>query len=137
MGDSWARRVKALYISLQEEGAEVREGIDRFSVPDISADELDASESPSVPRKFRPLYNFMRYVQRQSDNFMRILSALVYNFMRMFSTFVYNFMRRGDWFLVPGRGEGGLDVCSNNQQLTTNNNFLAHFPENEYNRDTK
>lgn len=108
MGDSRARRVEALYIPLQEEGAEVWEGIDRFLAGNIFADELDASESPSVPRKFRPLYNFMRYVQRQSDNFMRILS-----------TFVYNFMRRGDWFLVPGRGEGGFGFMPH--QLTTNN----------------
>lgn len=119
MGDSRVCRVEALYILLQKEGAEVREGIDRFLASDISPDELDALESPSVPRKFRPLYNFMRYVQRQSDNFMRILSALVYNFMRMFSTFVYNFMRRGDWFLVPGRGKRGFGFMPH--QLTTNN----------------
>lgn len=50
---------------------------------------------------------------------------------------LYNFMRRVHWFLAPGSGEGDLDVWSNNQQLTTNNNFLAHSPENEYNRDTK
>ena len=50
MGDSRVRRVEALYIPLQEEGAEVREGIDRFSAPDISADELDTAMDIAVVR---------------------------------------------------------------------------------------
>ena len=43
MGYSRACRVEALYISLQEEGAEVREGIDVFPAPDIPPDEFDAA----------------------------------------------------------------------------------------------
>ena len=50
MGDSRVCRVEALYIPLQEEGAEVREGIDRFSAPDISADELDTAMDIAVVR---------------------------------------------------------------------------------------
>ena len=50
MGDSRACRVEALYIPLQEEGAEVREGIDVFLAADISPDELDAAMDIAVVR---------------------------------------------------------------------------------------
>lgn len=48
MGYSRARRVEALYIPLQQEGAEVREGIDIFLASDISADELDTAMDIAV-----------------------------------------------------------------------------------------
>ena len=43
MGDSRACRIEAFDIPLQEEGAEVREGIDVFPASDIPPDELDAA----------------------------------------------------------------------------------------------
>lgn len=43
MGDSLTRFIEASDITLQKEGAEVREGIDVFLAPDISANELDAA----------------------------------------------------------------------------------------------
>lgn len=44
------RRVEALYIPLQKEGTEVREGIDVFLAPDIPANELDAAMDIAVVR---------------------------------------------------------------------------------------
>ena len=43
MGDSRACRVEALYIPFQEEGTEVREGIDIFLASDIPPGEFDAA----------------------------------------------------------------------------------------------
>lgn len=43
MGDSLTRCIEASDITLQKEGAEVREGIDVFLAPDIPPDEFDAA----------------------------------------------------------------------------------------------
>lgn len=48
MGDSLTRCIEASDITLQEEGAEVREGIDVFPAPDIPANELDAAMDIAV-----------------------------------------------------------------------------------------
>lgn len=50
MGDSRAHRIEASDITLQKEGAEVREGIDVFLAPDIPTDELDAAMDIAVVR---------------------------------------------------------------------------------------
>lgn len=50
MGDSRVCRVEALYISLQKEGAEVREGIDIFLTSDIPMDELNTAMDIAVVR---------------------------------------------------------------------------------------
>lgn len=50
MGDSRACRIEASDITLQKEGAEVREGIDGFLAPDIPTDELDTAMDIAVVR---------------------------------------------------------------------------------------
>ena len=50
MGDSLTRCIEASDITLQKEGAEVREGIDRFPASDIPANELDTAMDIAVVR---------------------------------------------------------------------------------------
>lgn len=50
MGDSLTRCIEASDITLQKEGAEVREGIDIFLTSDIPTDELDTAMDIAVVR---------------------------------------------------------------------------------------
>lgn len=50
MGDSLTRCIEASDITLQKEGAEVREGIDIFLTSDIPMDELNTAMDIAVVR---------------------------------------------------------------------------------------
>ena len=102
MGDSLTRCIEASDITLQKEGAEVREGIDVFLAPDIPANELDAAMDIAV----------VRVLDELAEGGGRAISC--FHFQRdefMLATDEEIFFQAGIFFLIVEKGKPCFEEC--------------------------